>query len=108
MVQPPDSIWFVYVIKCNDGSFYTGITVNPEKRFRKHIVLVGNHFLSQQCKRPFTMHPTLKGWMYVIREFSGKKPALHYEKFLKTRSRERKNKLMRKSLQTVRWLDGNA
>jgi len=28
--------WFVYVIKCKDGSLYTGYTDNLEKRFEKH------------------------------------------------------------------------
>ena len=28
--------WFVYIIKCKDGSFYTGYTDNLEKRFAKH------------------------------------------------------------------------
>ena len=29
-------MWFVYIIKCVDGSFYTGYTDNLEKRFAKH------------------------------------------------------------------------
>mgnify|MGYP001576511624 CR=1 FL=1 len=28
--------WFVYIIKCNDGKLYTGITNNLERRVRKH------------------------------------------------------------------------
>ena len=29
-------IWHVYIILCSDGSFYTGITTDPERRFRQH------------------------------------------------------------------------
>ncbi len=29
-------MWFVYIIKCVDGSLYTGFTNNLEKRFEKH------------------------------------------------------------------------
>ncbi len=29
-------MWFVYVIQCVDGSFYTGATNNLEKRFLEH------------------------------------------------------------------------
>jgi putative endonuclease len=29
-------MWFVYVLICSDGSFYTGITNNMEKRFVEH------------------------------------------------------------------------
>ena len=28
--------WYVYIIKCTDGSLYTGYTDNLEKRFEKH------------------------------------------------------------------------
>lgn len=29
-------MWFVYVLSCTDGSFYTGITINPQKRLITH------------------------------------------------------------------------
>jgi len=29
-------MWFVYIIKCVDGSLYTGSTNDLEKRFEKH------------------------------------------------------------------------
>lgn len=29
--------WFLYVIECVDGSLYTGITVDVEKRFAAHL-----------------------------------------------------------------------
>ena len=28
--------WFVYILECGDGSFYTGISKNIEKRFEYH------------------------------------------------------------------------
>lgn len=28
--------WFTYVLECGDGSFYTGITNDVEKRLQKH------------------------------------------------------------------------
>lgn len=28
--------WFVYILKCNDGTLYTGITNNLNKRFIAH------------------------------------------------------------------------
>jgi putative endonuclease len=31
--EPP---WFVYIIECSDGSFYTGITNNLERRQQQH------------------------------------------------------------------------
>lgn len=29
-------IWYVYIILCADNSLYTGITTDPERRFRQH------------------------------------------------------------------------
>lgn len=28
--------WYVYIILCSDRSLYTGITTDPERRFRQH------------------------------------------------------------------------
>ena len=28
--------WFVYIIRADDGSLYTGITTDVERRFREH------------------------------------------------------------------------
>jgi len=31
-----DGIWFVYLIRCADGSLYTGITKDVSRRFQQH------------------------------------------------------------------------
>jgi putative endonuclease len=28
--------WYVYVLQCKDGTFYTGITTDPERRLKEH------------------------------------------------------------------------
>ena len=28
--------WQVYILQCRDGSLYTGITTNPERRIKEH------------------------------------------------------------------------
>lgn len=30
--------WTVYIIRCSDGSLYTGVTTDLERRFREHRV----------------------------------------------------------------------
>jgi len=39
-VKPESSVrvaeWYVYIIRCSDGSLYTGITTNVERRFAEH------------------------------------------------------------------------
>ena len=29
-------VYFVYIVKCSDGSYYTGVTSNLEKRIAEH------------------------------------------------------------------------
>lgn len=31
-----DGPWFVYILECNDGSFYTGVTNDLERRLKQH------------------------------------------------------------------------
>ena len=28
--------WYVYILKCADSTFYTGITTDPKRRLREH------------------------------------------------------------------------
>jgi len=30
------SNWFVYILRCGDGSLYTGVTTDPQRRLRQH------------------------------------------------------------------------
>ena len=32
-----DKIYYVYILECQDGSFYTGISIDPEKRLKEHL-----------------------------------------------------------------------
>ena len=39
--QPPSNVtaeasWFLYILGCGDGSFYTGVTTDIDRRLREH------------------------------------------------------------------------
>ena len=36
MKMPSDDAWFVYILRCADGSLYTGITKDMERRCQQH------------------------------------------------------------------------
>lgn len=36
MTKSPDQPWFVYLLRCADGSLYTGITTNLNRRLEEH------------------------------------------------------------------------
>ena len=42
-MQPND--WFLYMIRCNNGQLYTGITTDIERRFSEHTNGKGAKFL---------------------------------------------------------------
>ena len=37
-------MWFVYILKCEDGSLYTGMTNNLQRRFLEHKNHKGGHY----------------------------------------------------------------
>lgn len=77
---------WVYLIKCNDGSFYTGSSRNPVERLRQHIAGKGAKFLNRTGKRPFRM--------FLIEEFFDNFKCMEFEKKLKTYSSSEKNDML--------------
>lgn len=61
--------WFVYILECLDGSFYTGITNNLEKRMKIHKEGRGSKYVKR------------KGFSKLIisKEFPDKSSALKTE-----------------------------
>jgi putative endonuclease len=48
------SMWYVYILKCNDGTLYTGSTNNLEKRVHAHNhAKSGAHYT--KIRRPVTL-----------------------------------------------------
>jgi len=75
--------WFLYLLKCRDGSFYTGITNNLERRFALHNA--GRASRYTRTRRPVQL---------VYRETcSGRTDALVRECAVKAYSRKQKEKL---------------
>ncbi len=45
-------MYFVYILECKDGSLYTGITTDVERRFVEHQKGVGSNFTrAKKAKR---------------------------------------------------------
>jgi len=38
--------YFVYILECDDGSLYTGITTDVQRRFEEHKNKTGSHYTS--------------------------------------------------------------
>ncbi len=73
-------MWFVYVLLCQDGSLYTGISPDPEKRFEQH--------LSGKGAKYTRSHKPVK--IVYQEKFKSRSEALKREAEIKGWRRERK------------------
>lgn len=75
--------WYVYIVKCKDGSLYTGITVDPERRLKEHNTGKGAKYT--RSRLPCFL---VKSWEVVNRS-----TALRIESKIKKLSHKEKHKL---------------
>lgn len=76
--------WFVYILECNDGSFYTGSTNDLKRRLREHEKGGGGKYT-----RTFGAKK-----IRYVEELEGRLLALRREKEIKGFSRIKKVKLI--------------
>ncbi len=48
-----DAVWSLYILQCSDGSFYTGVTNDIDRRFRMHQDGKASRFT--RTRRPVTL-----------------------------------------------------
>jgi putative endonuclease len=46
-----DGVWNVYIIECQDGSYYTGMTSKLSDRFEQHLSHLGSKYTGQHGVR---------------------------------------------------------
>lgn len=85
MMRNENSTWFVYILRCSDGSYYTGITNSVAKRLKKHNT--GNGAKYTKGRRPVAL-------VYRERRAS-RSSALKRERQIKKWKRPDKEKLVR-------------
>lgn len=75
--------WFVYIIECTDGLYYTGLTWNIDQRMEQHRIGKGSRFTA---KHGF-------GKLRYVEEFENIVEARNREHQLKDFSRKKKEML---------------
>ena len=83
-----DSLWFVYLLKCGDGSFYCGIAKNVEQRLALHETGKGARYTRG------------RGPLEIIWKLSNPLPhsdALKLERRIKRMTRKQKETLVKKN-----------
>ena len=68
-------MWYVYILKCSDSSFYTGCTSNIEKRLERH-----------RKKQVHYTKDKLPVELITFIAFTEKYKAFNFEKYLKSGS----------------------
>jgi putative endonuclease len=76
--------WFVYILRCGDGSLYTGITDDVEKRLAAHRAGKGAKYTRARLPVELVYHET----------FETKEEALRREHAIKQMTRAQKMKLI--------------
>lgn len=78
-------MWYVYLIQCDNGSFYTGVTSDLERRFQEHETPSGSFHTK--------LHKPIK--ILYTEEYRTKIEALKREKQIKGWRREKKLNLIK-------------
>ena len=80
--------YFVYILKCSDGSYYTGITNNLEKRFHEHQTGINNSCYTFRRRPVELVYSTM---FYDVLQ------AISFEKQVKGWSRKKKEALIKEN-----------
>ncbi|MHC0442682.1 GIY-YIG nuclease family protein [Flavobacterium sp. 3-210] len=88
-------LYYVYILKCSDNSYYTGFTNNIERRLNEH-----NYGLNLECYT-FTKRP-LELVFYA--EFNDVNQAITFEKQVKGWSRKKKEAIIKDKWEDLKKL----
>jgi putative endonuclease len=82
----PMQKWYLYIVRCCNGSLYTGIATDVERRFAEHQANKGSKYLRGRgpLKLVFKKHIGKKELALKIERLVKKLPKLKKEKLIKT------------------------
>jgi putative endonuclease len=83
--------WYVYIIECQDGTYYTGMTWNIDIRSQQHRAGLGSRYTQQHGFRS----------LVYVEEFDAIEEARYRERQIKDWSQDKQRKLI--SGQWGRW-----
>jgi predicted GIY-YIG superfamily endonuclease len=90
--KPPVSRWFVYIVRCADGSLYTGITKDVSRRYKQHNAGTASRYTCS--RRPVRL---------VYQEFCrNQSSALKRELAIKAMTRQEKLTMIRVSKKSMK------
>ncbi|MGB5007260.1 MAG: GIY-YIG nuclease family protein [Ferruginibacter sp.] len=90
--------YYVYILKCNDDSYYTGVTNDIEKRLREHN---SDHAVTSYT---FNRRPVQ---LVYSQQFNDIKQAIELEKQIKGWSRKKKEALINEDWEKLKLFSKN-
>jgi len=84
--------WYVYIVECEDGSYYTGMTWKPDSRWTQHLSGLGSEYTLKH-------KPTR---IVYLEEYDNLEEARAREKQIKGWTRAKKEKLI--NGEWTKWL----
>ncbi|MCK9614457.1 MAG: GIY-YIG nuclease family protein [Candidatus Omnitrophica bacterium] len=87
-------MWYVYILSCENGDLYTGITNNLKRRFEEHASGKGGHFTKSFIAKD----------ILFSEEHPDKSSALRREAQIKGWTRKKKLALAKKDLELLNKL----
>ncbi len=88
----------LYILKCNDGSFYTGITKDLEERMRSHQTGDEKCAKHTKNKRPVKL-------VFSVNGIKGGRLARNGEKYIKKLTREKKVRIINRDEKAIQLLN---
>lgn len=86
--------YYVYILRCKDGSYYTGVTNNYERRSMEHWESADSRgYLSRALKKPIKL--------VHVEAFQSITDAITREKQIKRWSRSKKEALIKDDLESL-------
>lgn len=98
--EPALTQWFVYVVRCKDGTLYTGIATDVARRLSEHESATGRGAKYLRGKTPLRL--------LLTRAANSRETALRVEHRMKQLPRARKEELLRDPAQLDRIVEEEA
>ncbi len=89
--------YWVYILHCDNGSYYTGYTVNLTKRYQAHVTG------TSRCKYTRSFKPLGMAQCWQVR--GDKSMAMKMEKFIKQLSKEEKTQFILYPERLAEWFE---
>ena len=89
-------IYWVYILNCANGSYYTGYTTHLMRRYQEHVAGTG------KCKYTRSFKPISIAQCWQI--FDNKATAMKIEKFIKRLPKQKKKELVLNPGYLVEWM----